>query len=774
MTTAAERVSDPWGPAHPYDRGSDWPRRQDQYLLPGVGSEQVQQWVPSACLLCSNGCGLDIAVIDGAMVGVRGRTDDRVNHGRLGPKGLYGWQGQQHDRLTVPLMRDESGRLAETSWEAAMTRIVEHSRRQLEQHGPGSHGFYTSGQLMLEEYYTLSVIAKAGIGTPHTDGNTRLCTATAAASLKESFGCDGQPASYTDIDDCQALFAFGHNIAETQTVLWRRILDRLDGRDAPALVCVDPRRTPVAERAAVHLPVRPGTNLGLVNGLLHELLAHDWIDPDWVKAHTAGYPELAELVADYPPERVAAICDVPAGDLRAAAEIFGTTDRVLSTVLQGFYQSHQATASACAVNNLHLLRGMIGRPGAGVLQMNGQPTAQNNRECGANGDLPGFRNFADPEHVRALARLWDVAPEDIPHDGPPTHVMRMFELAESGEIGFLWIAGTNPAVSLPDLNRVRSTLSGPQCFTVVSDAFETETTRLADVVLPVALWGEKTGTYTNTDRTVHLSEQAVSPPGRARGDFDIWLDYARRMELRSRSGARLPPWRTPPEAFDAWRECSAGRPCDYSGMDYDRLRGNPIQWPCNSEASDGTERLYTDFRFPSAPGECETYGHDLETGESWDRRDHRRRWPSDRARLTAVEYSPAPTGPDTEHPFRLITGRTVHHFHTRTKTGRAAQLQQAAPHAWVELSRGDAADLAIAENDLVRVSTEQGHLDLPARIRDCETGTVFIPFHYGEAIDGRGRPANLLTSGTWDPVSKQPAFKLTGAAVHRIDAVEGT
>lgn len=215
----------------------------DTHLESGVDADDVERWVQSACLLCSNGCGVDVAVSGGRMVGMRGRAQDRVNHGRLGPKGLYGWQGQQHDRLTVPLVRRD-GKLVETDWDTAMSLVVERSRALLDQRGPLSHGFYTSGQLMLEEYYTLAVIGKAGIGTPHVDGNTRLCTATAAAALKETFGTDGQPGSYTDIDHCDAVFLYGHNIAETQTVLWSRMLDRLDGQDPPRLVCVDPDAPP--------------------------------------------------------------------------------------------------------------------------------------------------------------------------------------------------------------------------------------------------------------------------------------------------------------------------------------------------------------------------------------------------------------------------------------------------------------------------------------------------------------------------------------------------
>jgi ferredoxin-nitrate reductase len=244
--------------------------------------------------------------------------------------------------------------------------------------------------------------------------------------------------------------------------------------------------------------------------------------------------------------------------------------------------------------------------------MNGQPTAQNNRETGADGDLPGFRNWQNEQHVAELAELWNVDPMVIPDWAEPTHAMQIFRYVEQGSINLLWIAGTNPAVSLPELSRIREILGKESLFLVVSDGYLTETTDFADVVLPAALWGEKTGSYTNTDRTVHLSERAVAPPGEARSDLDIWLDYARRMGFTDRSGRPLPSWETPESAFNAWRECSRGRPCDYSGLSYDKLRYGPgIQWPCTDDAPSGTDRLYVDHHFMTDDDQCETYGHDL-------------------------------------------------------------------------------------------------------------------------------------------------------------------
>jgi anaerobic selenocysteine-containing dehydrogenase len=758
-----DRIADPWGARSPFGRAEDWPARVDAQLAEGVREEDVERWVQSASLLHSNGDAMDIAVKDGRIAGVRGRAEDRVNRGRLDPKDLFGWQANgSPDRLTRPLVR-EGGELVETDWDDAMERIVGRSHELLERPGGwGRFGFYTSGQLFLEDYYTLAVIGKAGIGTPHMDGNTRLCTATAASALKASFGTDGQPASYEDVDHCDAIALFGHNVAETQTVLWMRMLDRRAGPDPPRLLAVDPRETPVAREADVHLAPRNGTNLALMNGLLRELIAREWIDTPWFEGHTLGFDQLAETVAPYEPERVAEICGIEARDLLAAAELLGTCERLLSTVLQGFYQSNQATAASCAVNNVHLLRGMIGRPGAGVLQMNGQPTAQNTRETGADGDLSGMRNWANPQHIEELAELWNVEPRTIPSWAPPTHAMQLWRYAEQGSIELLWISATNPAVSLPELARIRAILAREELMVVVQDIFLTETAQLADVVLPAATWGEKTGTFTNADRTVHLSERAVDPPGEARPDLDILLDYAHRMDFRNRDGEPLIKWTDPESAFKAWQACSRGRPCDYSELSYERLRGGSgIQW--------GGERLYVDGVFNTQTDYTETYGNDLRTGAESSEREHRAKAPDGRALLQAAAYEPAPEEPDDEYPLLLTTGRTVYHFHTRTKTGRAPELQAAAPDVWVELNPADAAAAGIGEGDRVRVRSRRGEVEAPARLGTVREGVVFIPFHYGWWDDGDGRPraANELTPTAWDPVSKQPLFKVAAVRLER-------
>jgi ferredoxin-nitrate reductase len=758
-----DSIQDVWGPRTPYFES--WPDRQDQRVL-----EEPDHWVQSACVLCSTGCGLDIGVKDGKIVGVRGRTVDRVNHGRLGPKGLHGWESSNSlDRLTQPLIR-RNGEFERATWDEAMDLIVQKTKEIKGKYTGRAIGFYNTGQLFIEDYYTLTLMGDAGVGTPHMDGNTRLCTATAAMALMESFGTDGAPGSYTDLDLTDTIMHIGHNIANTQTVLWARILDRLEGPNPPKLIVIDPRRTDTAKRATIHLKPKLGTNLALMNGLLNLIIQAGKIDLAFIEQHTMGFEKLKQTVSTWSPQRVEQVTGVPAADLQEAAELLGKTRTLVSTVLQGVYQSNQATATAIQVNNLHLIRGLIGKPGATVFQMNGQPTAQNTRECGANGELIAFRNWANPRHIAELAKIWNVNIDDVPHTTPPTHAMQIFRYAEEGLIRMLWIIATNPAVSLPELKRIRNILKQEDLFVVVQDAFMNETAELADVVLPAAIWGEKTGCFTNADRTVHISHKAVEPPGEARADLDIFIDYSKRMGFKDKDGQPLIKWSDSEGAFNAFREVTRGRPCDYSGLTYEMLsQGSGIQWPVNTQHPNGAERLYTDGVFNTDADYCEIYGHDLVTGSEIEAEKYKARNPKGRAIIKAVDYEPPLEAPDDDYPFFLTTGRVVYHFHTRTKTGRSTDLVNAAPDAFVQISPEDAQHYDIHEGDLVEVTTRRGTVQAPAQIGDILHGHLFIPFHYGDWDKAdETRAANELTITGYDPVSKQPFFKFGAAKIRKV------
>lgn len=350
--------------------------------------------------------------------------------------------------------------------------------------------------------------------------------------------------------------------------------------------------------------------------------------------------------------------------------------------------------------------------------------------------------------------------------------MQLWHYCEQGSIKMLWISATNPAVSMPDLPRLRQILEKEGLFIIVQDAFLTETAQYADVVLPTAIWGEKTGTFTNTDRTVHISHQAIQPPGEARSDFDIFRDYARRMDFRDKDGRPLISWTTPEEAFEAWKACSKGRPCDYSGMSYAKLSaGSGIQWPCNEEHPDGAEHLYPNHVFNTQPDYCETYGYDLETGTEQQAEAYKAQDPKGKAFIKAADYEPPHEEPSEAYPLWFTTGRVVYHFHTRTKTGRARALNEAAPEAFVQLSEEDAARYGIAEGDLVEVESRRGNAVAPARLGSIEPGLVFMPFHYGAWGQDEGQPrraANELTITEWDPISKQPHFKYAAVRIWKV------
>lgn len=759
-----DSIANIWGDRTPYI--NDWPVRVDEQL-----SENADRWVQTACVLCSNGCGLEIGTKDGHIVGVRGLGTDRVNHGRLGPKGLHGWvANNSKDRLRVPYIR-KNGKLRESSWDEAMQLIVKKTKEIRDKYTNNAIAFYTTGQLFLEEYYALGVIGKAGLGTPHMDGNTRLCTATSAAALKLSFGSDGQPGSYTDLDTTEAILLVGHNMASQQTVLWSRILDRLEGPNPPKLVVIDPRLTYTAEKAEVHLAPKVGTNVAVLNGLLHLIIQAGQIDQEYIEQHSIGFDDLKKTVSNYPPEKVEEITGIPVEKLMAAAKILGSTKTLVSTALQGVYQSMQASAAAVQINNIHIIRGLIGKKGCGIYQMNGQPTAQNTRETGADGDLPGFRNWENSEHINQLAKLWNVDESIIPHWAPPTHAMQIFHYIEKKMIKMLWISGTNPAVSLPQLTKIRKLLKQEELFVIVQDAFLTETTSYADVILPAALWGEKTGCFTNVDRTVHLSKKAVEPPGSAKSDLDIFLDYARRMDFRNKDNQPLITWTTPEEVFEAWKDCSRGRPCDYTGMTYEKLsKGTGIQWPCNEKYPDGAEHLYTDSIFNTTADYCETYGHDMVTGAEVIEKDYKANDPKGKAIIRSADYQPPHEIPDKDYPLWLTTGRVVYHFHTRTKTGRSKELNEAAPDAFVQLSEQDATTYGIAEGDMVKVESSRGEMYAPAVIGNIIPGLIFIPFHYGYWDNpGRLRAANELTIDEWDPVSKQPHYKYGAVRIKKAE-----
>lgn len=726
---------------------------------------EVENWVYSTCNICSNGCGCYIAVKDNKIVGIKGNKDYPVNRGRLGPKGENQWWANNSiDRLTAPLIRNKSGLLVEATWEDAYSLLAEKVKEQLKIAGPKSIGFYHTGQAFLEEYYTIAKIMRAGIRTHNVDANTRLCTATAEWSLIQSFGSDGPPACMEDVDLADVIVFIGRNSNETNTVLWERTLQARK-RNGSIIIEIDPRLDLSSRMADLSLRPRPGTNVALLNGILYLIIKNGWHDPDYISSHAIGYQELYDSVQHYTPETVEKITGVPAEDLLKCTKLIGTSEKVLTILLQGVYQSMDAAAASSLVNSMHVILGKIGKPGSGPFQHAGQPSAMSNRETGGSGFYPGYRNSDNPMHLKEIADLWKVPLESLPV-GPETHVMQMLDLIEQGSIQIFWVMYTNPAVSLP--NRKRFIELMKKVFLVVQDPFLSETAEFADLVLPTAMWGEKEGTMTNLERRVNVLRKAVEPPFQLPSDFEILLEFSKRMEFKDSEGNPLIRYSTPEAAFNEWRMVSRGRPCDMSGMTYAKMEElGGIQWPCNEEFPSGKERLYTDGVFNTQLEYAESYGRDMLTGRSRTREEFKQLGADGKAILYGFHWAPMPEHPDAEYPFFLNTGRIVYHWHTRTKTGRAPLLQMNAPEGYAEIHPADAATLEIEPGDIVKVSTRRNEIYVPARITDTALqGTVFIPFHFGGLNEKQA--ANELTIDTWDQVSKQPHFKNGACKVEKV------
>lgn len=729
----------------------------------------IDRLVYSTCNICSNGCGCYIAVKDHKIVGIVGNEKYPVNQGRLGPKGEnQWWANNSPDRLASPLIR-HNGQLLTATWEDAYSLLVEKTKEVLQKKGPGGLALYHTGQAYLEDYYTIAKITRAGLRLHHVDANTRLCTATAEWSLIESFGSDGPPACQEDIDLTEVVVFIGRNSNETNTVFWERVLEARR-RNGIKVIEIDTRNDISDKMADLTLRPRSGTNVALLNGIIHLLIKNNWIDRQYINQHTIGFSNLEKTVSRYSPEIVEQITTVPKNKLIQCAEWIGTSKKTVTCLLQGVYQSMDATAAATLVNSMHLMMGKIGKPGSGPFQHAGQPSAMSNREAGGAGFYPGYRNHSNPQHIEEIASHWNVDPAILPV-GPQTYMNNILQLIERGEIEFFWVMFTNPAVSMPNRNKVVELLK--KVFLVVQDPFLSETAELADLVLPTALWGEKEGTMTNLERRVNVLRKAVNPPFNLPSDFEILLEYASRMGFKDKDGNPLIAYRTPEEAFNEWRIVSKGRPCDMSGMTYEKMEQlGGIQWPCNEQYPNGKERLYTDGRFHTITAEAESYGRDLMTGRARTEEEFTALQANGRAILYGFDWAPPLEMTSDEFPFELNTGRLVYQWHTRTKTGRAPMLHLAAPEAYVEINPEDAQTLEIEMGDRIRVTSKRGSIQVPARITDSvRPGAIFIPFHYGTLTENQA--ANVLTLETWDLVSKQPHFKNGACKIERIMKNQG-
>jgi assimilatory nitrate reductase catalytic subunit len=717
------------------DHGGDRYRYEVDPLRGPVNASRVaDKWVRTTCGYCSVGCGILIGVRQDRAVAVQGDPDHPVNRGRLCPKGLSEHQAiHAEGRLTTPLVDGQP-----VSWDDALDRMVGRFRRLIERHGPGSVAVLSTGQLVTEEFYTLGKLVRLGMGLHHFDGNTTLCMASAVSGYKLSFGADGPPGSYDDFALADVVVLWGANVADNHPLLAPRLMgERVGGRCGQTVVVVDPRVTKTAMLADLHVAVRPRGDIALLNGILATLFEEGLIDVERVRPLVDGLDELRAHLRGWSAEAAADAAGVEAGAIRRLARLIAGADRCVLAWTMGVNHSVQGTETVTLLNSLAVLTGNIGRPGAAPFSITGQCNAMGTRETGFTASMPGYRAFDDPGQRAELAERLGIDEDRLPRQRGRAYP-DIINAVVSGRVKGLWVIATNPVVSYPNREVLEHALRSLDVL-VVQDGFATPTTELADVVLPAATWGEKDGTFTNSERRVSRVRAAVAPPGLARSDFDIFLGIAQRWGC---AGELFDGWRQPADAFAEWRRVSAGRPCDYSGITYERLdAAGGVQWPCPDDPAvplGGTARLYTDGRFHHPDG---------------------------RARLRVVEPRPLRDPPTKRFPFVLNTGRTVEHWHTRTKTGRIPVLEGLAPEAWLEVHPDDAARLGVHAGDWVRVSSPRGAIErIRARLTTIvRPGEVFIPFHWDEAC------ANRLTDDEFDPISREPNYKQCAV---RIDEVE--
>lgn len=702
--------------------------------LHGHTAEQKipERWVKTTCGYCSVGCGMKIGVRDGVAVTVRGDENHPVNEGKLCPKGLSEhYTLHAANRAMHPLLR-KNGTLQGVSWDEALDTMASRFRETQARYGPDSVGVLSTGQLVTEEFYTLGKLVQLGIGTRHYDGNTTLCMASAVAGYKRSFGSDGPPGAYEDFELADVIVLVGANIADNHPILCQK-LERNRGKK---LIVVDPRVTKTAMLADMHVPLKPRTDIALLQGIAHILIRDGRINREYIEAHTAGFAEIEHHVERYTPEFTAAITGVPQDLIEQAAEWIGKAEAPFFAWTMGVNHSTQGAETVNVICNLSLMLGKVGLAGASPFSITGQCNAMGTREAGFTSSLPGYRKFESAPDRAELAALWGIHESRIPTSRGFAYP-DIIEAVLKKQIRALWIIATNPLVSFPNQELLESALANLD-FLVVQDGFHpTPTTERADLMLPAAIWGEKEGTYTNSERRVSKANKAVDAPGEAISDFEIFLRLAERLGVREEL---FPGWTSPEHAFNEWRRVSKGRLCDYSGISYDLLAERPVQWPCTEDTdSSQTRRLYADGKFETPDG---------------------------KARFLKVEWQPFPEQPNREFPLILNTGRTVEHWHTRTKTGQVAILERMSPRAWLEMNPFDAIAMGFNPHDRVDVISRRGRVsNIELRITGIVApGQVFLPFHYVEFN------SNNLTQSAYDPISREPNFKQSAVRVVRTGA----
>jgi assimilatory nitrate reductase catalytic subunit len=685
---------------------------------------EPRKQVTTTCCYCGVGCGVVVSTHRNGIFSVKGDAAHPANRGRLCTKGAaLHLSSDAGARLLYPEVNGER-----KTWDQAIEHVAEKFRQIVAAHGPDAVAFYISGQLLTEDYYVFNKLAKGLIGTNNVDTNSRLCMSSAVAGYKQSLGADTPPCAYEDIDAADLILIAGSNTAFAHPVIYQRIEEARARNPSLKVVAIDPRATVTARAADLHLALKPGTDIALFNAMLHVLRRDGFLKREFIRNSTENFSSLNLLLDHWTPERAAEVCELPVAKIVEAALWFGRAKAALSLYCQGLNQSASGTWKNCALINLHLATGQIGRAGAGPFSLTGQPNAMGGREVGGMANLlSGHRDLDNEVHREEVAALWGI---DTVPSKPGATAVEMFDAIGRNEIKAVWIVCTNPAQSMPDANAVRQALSRAE-FVVVQEAFrDAETCDYADVLLPAASWAEKEGTVTNSERRISRVRAAVPPPGEARLDWQIAVDFARRF---SSTGQTLFAYQNPEQIFNEHRESTRGRDLDITGLSYAVLEHDgPQQWPYPEGATNGRTRLYTDGVFPT---------------------------PSGRARFVATEYLPPAEEPDAEFPVRLTTGRLRDQWHSMTRTGLVARLFSHSPEPEIIVSESDLQKHCFSNGNLVRVSSRRGSVVVKVRASDdMRPGDAFIAMHWGARF-ASGVGSNALTISAIDPYSKQPELK---------------
>lgn len=683
------------------------------------------------CGFCSTGCSLDVHVRNGVAVNVTPTEDYVVNAGTACPKG---WEAlaplAAPDRATVPLLRAPGGGLEPVSWETAIATFVRRFQSIQAAHGAESVAFLGTGQMPSEELALLGALAKFGMGMIHGDGNTRQCMATAVVAYKQAFGFDAPPYSYADFEASDVLVFIGANPCVAHPVMWGRVCKN---PHAPAIVVVDPRRTETAMAATHHLALRPKSDLILFYGLANLLIERGWVDHAFIAAHTTGFAELAAHVARFPLAEVAAATGIAAGEIERLAELLHRGKRVSLWWTMGVNQSHEGVRLAQAVINIALLTGNIGRPGTGANSITGQCNAMGSRLFANTTNLLGGHDFTSEHDRGKVAGVLGIDPARIPAR-PSLAYDQIVEGIAKGTIRGLWVVATNSAHSWINQSDMRELL-GRLDFLVVQDMYATtDTALLADLVLPAAGWGEKDGTFINSERRIGLIKRVAHAPGQALADFFIFRLIAEAWGV----GELFARWSSPEAVFRILAELTRGQPCDITGIaGYDELeRCGGIQWPLRAgelAVPRSERRLFEDGQFFHPDG---------------------------KARFLVAEPRRAPEPADARFPFTLLTGRgSSSDWHTRTRTGKSAVLGKLGSiDPYVEISPIDAAAARIAPGQLVMIESRRGRMTALAFVtHTVKPGQLFVPMHYART--------NQLTFPVFDPYSRQPGYKACAVSI---------